>query len=252
MHKVDDDYPHDQLVEAFSNQDAVVSVVPGRPHEVQLRMIDAAVAAGVKRFIPSEYGNNTCAAASQLVPMYGDKAKVIDYLKSKEDTGLTWTAVHTGQFLEMGLETGWLGYDLKEKTVKLWDSGNALWSTSTGGTASAAVARVLLKPEETKNRPVFVASFTLSQRELLTALEKAGGDTWKVKNISSSDAVKRGKELGDENREGLGLLIMALQYADGVDRGANFEKDGLLDNKLLDLPEEDLMEVVKRVLKQAA
>jgi hypothetical protein len=43
-----------------------------------------------------------------------------------------------------------------------------------------------------------------------------------------------------------------LLYADGTDRGANFEKDGLLCNKLLELPEENLSEVIVRVIKQKA
>ncbi len=52
-------------------------------------------------------------AAADLVPLYADKAKVIDYLKTKEGTGLSWTAVHAGQFFDWGLESGWLDYHLK-------------------------------------------------------------------------------------------------------------------------------------------
>jgi hypothetical protein len=251
VHTLDDDYPISQLVEAFAGQDALVSALPGRPYTVHLRIIDAAIQAGVKRFIPSEYGNNTCAAASEFVPLYEDKAKVIAYLKSKESTGLTWTAVHSGQFFDWGLESGWLDYDLKNKKVTIYDSGNKAWSTSTLGTASAAVAKVLLKPEETKNRPVFVASFTLSQRQLLAALEKASGSTWQVENMTSEEAVTKAKELGKQDKsEGLKLLVLQLLYADDADRGADFEKDDLLDNKLLELPTEDLTEVVERVVKQ--
>jgi hypothetical protein len=129
--KVDDDYPLDQLVAAFRGHDALVSALPGRPYTVHLRMIDVAVQAGVKRFIPSEYGNNTCTAAADLVPLYADKAKVVAYLKTKESTGLTWTAIHAGQFFDWGLESGWLDYHLEGKRVTIYDSGEKPWSTRT-------------------------------------------------------------------------------------------------------------------------
>ncbi|KAJ5546768.1 isoflavone reductase family protein [Penicillium frequentans] len=251
VHTVDDDYPIDQLIDAFKGQDALVSTLPGRPYTVHLRMIDAAIQAGVKRFIPTEYGNNTCAAAAELVVLYAEKAKVIAYLKTKESTGLTWTAIHTGQFFDWGLESGWLDYYLKERLVTIYDSGDKPWSTSTLGTASAAVVKVLLKPEETTNRPIYVASFTVSQRQVLEALEKATGTTWEVQRMSSEDALKKAAELDTKDySDGLKLLVLMLLYADDKDRGANFEKDGLLCNKLLGLPEEDLTEVVNRVVKQ--
>lgn len=172
---VDDDYPVDQLVDAFKGQDAVVSAIPGRPYTAHLRIIDAAAQAGVKRFIPSEYGNNTCTAAAEQVPLYADKAKVVAELKAKESTGLIWTAIHAGQFFDWGLESGWLDYDLEEKRAVIYDSGDKRWSTTNMGTVATAVVKVLLKPDDTRNKPIFVASFTVSQFEVLRALEEATG-----------------------------------------------------------------------------
>jgi hypothetical protein len=251
--KVDDDYPPDQLVAAFRGHDALVSALPGRPYTVHLRMIDAAVQAGVKRFIPSEYGNNTCTAAADLVPLYVDKAKVVAYRKTKESTGLTWTAIHAGQFFDWGLESGWLDYHLEEKRVTIYDSGEKPWSTTNMGTVAAAVGTVLLKPDETKNKPIFVASFTVSQLQVLEELEKATGVKWDVQRMTEEAALQKARRLDNKDHsEGLKLLILMLLYADGTDRGANFEKDGLLCNKLLELPEENLSEVIVRVVKQQA
>ncbi|KAJ8125978.1 hypothetical protein O1611_g7660 [Lasiodiplodia mahajangana] len=248
--EVDDDYPVDQLVEAFKGQDALVSAIPGRPYTVHLRMIDAAIQAGVKRFIPSEYGNNTCTAAAELVSLYGDKAKVITYLKEKENTGLTWTAIHAGQFFDWGLESGWLDYYLNEKRVTIYDSGDKLWSTTNIGTVAMAVAKVLLKPDETKNKPMFIASFTVSQSQVLEALEALTGSKWAVSRMTSEEAFEKAKKLDNKDHsEGLKLLILMLLYADDADRGANFEKDGLLCNELLGLPKEDLIDVIERIVK---
>lgn len=250
VHKISDDYPLPELTEAFTGQDAIISTLPGQLSTIHIRLIDAAVEAGVKRFIPSEFGNNTCAAASDFVPLYGIKAKVIECLRTRESTGLTWTAIHTGQFFDWGLETGWLHYDLKKQKSIILDSGNKAWSTSTLGTASAAIVKVLLKPEETKNRPVFVASFTLSQRQLLGALEKVGGRKWEVETISSGEALKKveGFDGMGEEKEALKLRMLLVLGSEEVDRGADFEKDGVLDNEMLGLPAENLTKVVERVL----
>lgn len=253
VYKVEDDYPVNQLVSAFKGQDALVSALPGRPYTVHLRMIDAAVQAGVKRFIPSEYGNNTCTAAADLVPLYADKAKVISYLKNKESTGLTWTAIHAGQFFDWGLESGWLNYHLEEKRATIYDTGDKQWSTTNIGTVATAVAKVLSKPDETKNKPMFVASFTVSQLQVLEELEKTTGIKWEVQRMTSAVAMEKARKLNNKDpSKGLKLLILMLLYADGADRGANFEKDGLLSNKLLGLPVEDLSEVIARVVGQQA
>lgn len=214
-------------------------------------MIDAAVQAGIKRFIPSEYGNNTCDGAADQVPLYADKAKVIAKLKASQGTGLTWTAIHAGQFFDWGLESGWLDYHLEEKRAVIYDSGDRRWSTTNMGTVATAVVKVLLKPDETKNQPVFVASFTVSQLEVLHALEEATGSKWEIQRMTSEAALEKAKKLEDKDHsEGLKLLILMLLYADGADKGADFEKHGWLSNQLLELPKEDLGEVIARIVQK--
>ena len=81
-------YSNADLVEAFKGQDAVISVVG------LSGFIDAAIFAGVKRFIPSEFSSNTLSpAVLEMLPVFGQKKEVLDYLKKKETSGLTWTAI---------------------------------------------------------------------------------------------------------------------------------------------------------------
>jgi hypothetical protein len=62
----------------------------------QKKFIDASIRAGVKRFIPSEFSSNTLSdTIIQLVPLFEQKRVVLDYLKSKESEGLTWTGIAT-------------------------------------------------------------------------------------------------------------------------------------------------------------
>lgn len=256
--KVDDDYPVDQVSAALAGQDAVVSAIPGRPYTTHVRIIDAAVQAGVKRYIPSEYGNNTCAAAREMIPLYADKAKSFAHLQERqrqqEQQGqgqqLTWTAIHAGQFFDWGLEAGWLDFDIAARRATIYDSGRKPWSTATIGTASAAVVKTLLNPEATRNKNLYVASFTVSQMDVLAELEKATGSKWEVSHVTGKEALERAAKLGNEDfSEGLKLLILMLLYAEDEDRGADFVKDGVLSNELIGLPGESLADVVARVVK---
>lgn len=98
-----------------------------------------------------------------------------------------------------------------------------------------------------------MASFTVSQLEVLQALEKATGSKWKVEKITSEAALEKAKKLDNKDHsEGLELLTLMLLYTDGPDKGANFEKDGLISNQLLGLPTEDLSEVIAQVVKKQA
>ncbi|CBF78968.1 hypothetical protein AN7154.2 [Aspergillus nidulans FGSC A4] len=84
----------------------VITTVDSYPQKIcfsvaeQLKFIDTAVAAGVKRYIPSEYGlDNNNFAARELSPVFRDKGRVQDYVRLKEDTGLTWTAIACGMWI---------------------------------------------------------------------------------------------------------------------------------------------------------
>lgn len=60
----------------------------------QKKYVDAAIRAGVQRFLPSEF-SASCQdeAVLKLLPLFGQKTELIEYLKTKEADGLTWTGV---------------------------------------------------------------------------------------------------------------------------------------------------------------
>ena len=96
------DYSESSLVDAFNGQDAVVSAVGGGALKDQFTFVDAAVKAGVKRFIPSEFGSDSSnKAAIEICPFFGDKLKLVEYLnqKAKENPNFSWTGVMTGPFI---------------------------------------------------------------------------------------------------------------------------------------------------------
>ena len=94
VHKTD--FSESDLSSAFEGQDAVISAVGATAFTEQKKFIDAAVHAGVKRFIPSEFSSNTLnEPVRQMLPLFNQKKEVLDYLKSKESVGLTWTGIAT-------------------------------------------------------------------------------------------------------------------------------------------------------------
>ena len=103
VHRISDEYPEAELFKAFKGQDAVISTIATANAVQQKVMADAAVQAGVKRFVPSEFGSDTRnEKAMAILPQYfKGKVDTVDYLKAKEREGLTWTAFVTGPFFEL-------------------------------------------------------------------------------------------------------------------------------------------------------
>ncbi len=103
VHRISDDYPEAELLEAFKGQDAIVSTIATANAVQQQAIIDSAIKAGVKRFVPSEFGSDTQnEKAMELLPQYfKGKLETVKYLKTKENSGLTWTAFVTGPFFDL-------------------------------------------------------------------------------------------------------------------------------------------------------
>jgi hypothetical protein len=94
----------DSLKEALTGIDAVVSAIATPAIGSQIKLIDAANAAGVKRFIPSEYGIHTRnLGGAKIGQILAGKIKTVDYLqeKAKENSNFTWTGIATGFFFDL-------------------------------------------------------------------------------------------------------------------------------------------------------
>jgi uncharacterized protein YbjT (DUF2867 family) len=101
VHKVDYESAS-SLAEVFKGQDAVVSPIATGGLGIQKKIIDAAVQAGVKRFIPSEFGIDTRNAEGGLGKILSAKQETREYLDkvSKENPGFTWTGISTSLFFD--------------------------------------------------------------------------------------------------------------------------------------------------------
>ncbi len=92
-----------ELTEVLKGQDAVVSTLGSFAVGGQTPLADAALAAGVKRFIPSEFGVNTRKAiGTPLGGVLGAKIKLVDHLDelAKANPGFSWTGISIGLFFD--------------------------------------------------------------------------------------------------------------------------------------------------------
>jgi len=160
----------ESLIAALDGQEALVSTlgVGVVPREIHLRLVEAAYAAGIRRFIPSEFGCDTAHPLTSQLPVFGDKIAVIQRLKELVEQGgaFSYTAVHTGPFFDWGLKNG-MFINFSGPTTPVYDGGDVLFSTTTLGGIGHAVAGVLKHPEETQNRHVYVSEAEVTQNQLL-------------------------------------------------------------------------------------
>ncbi|KAH0421768.1 hypothetical protein CcaCcLH18_13242 [Colletotrichum camelliae] len=227
------DFSEGSLVEALIGQDAVISMLPIVALGEQQKVAEAAIKAGVKRFIPSEYGSDSSSdLVVEAVPFFQPKKAQLDWLASQEYL-ISWTAIITGPI------------------ATLVDGGNTRFTTSTVAQIGRAIISVLKHPSETRNQLVFVESFTTTQREVLNALEKSTRKDWKVKEETSENVRLDGfKRLGEGDIVGGGAsVIMALVLGSEALEDHTNVKGGMW-NERLGLGVENVEDVVRNFLKQ--
>lgn len=233
----------DSLSEAFEGQDVVISLVASSVLKSQTKLIDAAIAAGVQRFIPSEFGSDTVDPRNRaIVNLSNDKYEVTKYLKSNEGK-ISWTSIITGPFFDWCLRVGFHGIDFQNKTATLYDNGTARFSATNLHTVALAVIKSLEKPDLTKNQYVYIAGFQTTQKELLAIAEKITGEKWTVKDVPAQELIESGNakiQQGDYS----GILSLLISATFGKDEVGYFEPAKVWNEKL-GLPKDDLESAIR-------
>lgn len=246
------DYSHDSLVSALQGHDAVVSTTAGGTFSEQKTAVDAAIEAGVKIFLPSEYGMDTAVReAPQVSPGLKVKIELIDYLKSKQDK-ISWIVLVTGNIFDWCLHIpGFGGFNIPARTAQIFDGGDIAYEATTLSRVGEGIAATLEKIELTKNQFVYINSFTTTQNQVLESLEKATGEKFEVTTGSSEELWQTGKEsLEKGNARGRLDMIAAALYQKGAAlKLMQYSESRGLWNEKLGLEEESLTAVVREVVQ---
>ncbi|KAI1660578.1 NAD(P)-binding protein [Daldinia decipiens] len=225
----------DDLTSAFKGQDAVVSAVPDPTLATESIMIDAAIAAAVKRIVPSEYSTNFETPLSRQLPIVKDKAQIREYLESaiaNNGTSTTWSSVNNGPFFEICLKQGALGPNIKEKKAIFHNGGNLLVGTSTLPDIAATVVKILDPAylDETANKSVYIHSAAVSERLLtklaseVTGIDFGDVESGKILDLDIDLMVTEAEEkLAKGDKSGWSSFYYQMMYAKGYG-GEDFEK----------------------------
>lgn len=248
---INSDYSAVSLLDAFKGQDAVISTVSSTASgalDLQKSLIDTAIAAGVKIFVPSEYGVDTSDRSSpNFIPFLERKIAILDYLKERQDK-ISWFALVTGSLFDWGLKIpGFGGWDLDARTVTIYDGGDVPYEVTTLDQVGRAIAKSLKRPGHTRNQFVYVNSFTVTQNEVLKALEKVTGDKFNVSQGTVEDLWQGGATQLEEGQP-LGVLAMIAGTIYGKGRLANYSKTKGLWNEKIGLAPERLDEVIESLI----
>ncbi|OJD16224.1 hypothetical protein AJ78_03604 [Emergomyces pasteurianus Ep9510] len=264
----------DSLKGALWGQDAIISVVGIHGVSDQINVIDAAIAVGVRRFIPSEFGNHPESDHKRLPEMRAtqtQKREVMKHLEAKavEAGGrFSWTAIAVGNFsigayktlspeVTYGLNSELsikrfpaFGFDLPNKAARIYDSGNEPITGVLIDSVGQAVVGTFLNPVETANKFLRVRSLQTTQNQILRAFEQITESEWAVKRLSTDELYRTGKEKMEKGNGGWILDILCTQiFADGADRSVVATREDS-DNALVGVQEVELEDVIRGIVAE--
>ncbi|KAH6896603.1 hypothetical protein B0T10DRAFT_160661 [Thelonectria olida] len=240
----------DFLVSALQGQDVFVIQLGRFGQDAQGGLIRAAVKAGVKYILPTEFGSDLEATqmAKEHAPLWGkaERRRLINEL------GGTWIAVNNNPWFDWSLANGAFAIDAKNHKATLWNGGNTKFNTTTLKRVGEAVAGLLSLPEEElasyKNKPFYVSSFYITQREMLDSVQRVTGtndDDW---TIETKDIDQVGRESDEEIKKGNMMAMIPKFYSAHFRVGYGGDFNHKLDLAKFGLPQEDIDEVVKGAL----
>lgn len=246
----------DDLTTALTGQDAFVDCTLVQD-DTPKRLIDAALAAGVYRYIPSDWSLDPLNKAANSLPVFSKRVERDNYLYERCQSSkgsLTWTIVANGPFLDWNLRTGFAGIDIANKRAELMDGGDnrVVWTTL--DSVGKAVAGVMAHPEETQNRPVYVQSVVKSCHEMLKHAQAVlGADGWQVVNVNADEANQKALADLQSGKFDMSTFGTLIRYSNA--KPETFSPWAKTDNGLLGVPvmaDAELEGLIKKISASVA
>jgi uncharacterized protein YbjT (DUF2867 family) len=235
---------------ALQGQDAVVSCVTSAQTGTQNQLIDAAIAAGVKRFLPSEFGSDLDNPKTQKLPVFAHKVQTQEYIRSQSrGTDMSYTFLYNSGFLDWGLSHHFL-LNTAEYKPTIFDGGDVPFSATTLASVGDAVVGVLTHLKETENRAVKIRDVVVTQNQLLSLAKQIAPDApWEPVDAKLEDIVANAAAKLAEGDYSFNNLVPYLWLSIfNPDYSSDFGKD----NQLLGVKgvtEDDIKEILRSVMK---
>jgi hypothetical protein len=199
-------------------------------------------------------------------PLFQPKREVRKRIEelAKTYTGLRWIAVATNPWVENSINFGLLGLNLMERTAKIaTDSGS--FNLTTLNRVGEGISRLLSLPINNPEHPraslqhyannfVYLSSFSTSQMGAFKSVQRATGTIemdWKVESDNVAERIRKDNDVIATGGEGAfhAVLDLMCAYYIGKGLGGDYQSKAIEDLEVLGLVEENLDEVVRRVIE---
>ena len=179
---------YDSLLAACKAVDTVVSTIGGTEIGDEPTLIKAVKEAGVKRFIPSDFGMDPAASGPNSCVLFDAKAMMHQAIKQ---ASIPYTFVHSNGFFSywvrtLGDLTKLMGDQLPPAAANVYGDGNVKGSFASIADIATVTARAL-NDANMQNKEVRIIANTLTQNELIDLWQKQSGQTVKKTRVSAQD-----------------------------------------------------------------
>ncbi|KAM0428579.1 hypothetical protein ACHAPT_006940 [Fusarium lateritium] len=245
----------DFLISALKGQDVLILQLGPRAMGVQEPLIRAAAKAGVAYILPTEFGTDIEALDLTREQALMSEKKGMRDLVEQLSVG-SWIAVVNNLWFDWSMKMGCWGINIKDRKAEIWNGGNVKANTSTLKRVGDAVAELLSLPEEElskyKNKPYYISSFLITQREMLESVQRVTGTTDADWEIKERDIDELAKECDERLKKGDRMAaipkLYSSQFREG--HGGNYNHK-VVDMERFGFQQEDLDEVVRGVVDSA-
>ncbi|KAE9372192.1 hypothetical protein N431DRAFT_558082 [Stipitochalara longipes BDJ] len=213
---------HDLLISTLSRVGA---------NDADEPLVLAAIAAGVRRYMPSEYTvdvmhPHAIAIAGSTV-LAGKIASAQRLQKLAENGDIEYTTLVTGAFLDFWFEYPNPVILTKARTITLLDGGEKkMTGVTTSFVAKSIGAIVAMSQEATKNQRIRIAEVEYTGKALLHTLEEVTDTKWTVIDQSTDEIFKGGLKAG-ENGDVRGFYLGNIIKINFDGEGAGFFEEGM-------------------------
>jgi nucleoside-diphosphate-sugar epimerase len=241
------------LTPALQNTAVVISCLTTSAMGAQNPLIDAAVAAGVQRFIPAEFGMDSQNTLAMQLPVCVMKVDTQNHLREQVrlHPEFSWTAVANGLLLDWGLDFAFIA-DPRKHVATLYNGGDVPFSATNLADVARAVIGIIEHQGETTNRVIYVHSTRVTQNQLIRYAKEKDGVEWDV-SVKDTDTIKKESleelEKGEEADVDAAMLGFAVVAMFDEEYGCDFS--GRLDNEVLgvkEMSEKEVRGVVEKFL----
>ncbi|KAK8092944.1 NAD(P)-binding protein [Apiospora kogelbergensis] len=251
------------LAAALAGHDAAVSVLGPAALAHEAALVDAAAAAGLRRFVVNDFGwgqNPRCFPEMREVGARRHVAWDRARDRADADPAFTWTGVTIGNPIDWALRRfPRMGFNVAERTAAIYDSGTETFTGTTLEGIGQAVVGVLRHPEATANRFVKARSIQTCQNELLDAFQNQNNNNnnapgqqqqpWTVTHDSVAGLRESSRQKRQAGVAGWILdLLVAQLYDEGEARCVVAPSRQDSDADLLGIREETAQEVAAKAL----